>query len=145
MVWRKLVHKPPRPGHFHAEFRPFWSVGIMTKNAFRPISSIYFIFRFDLTEWFLWTIMNILWWFGGIWSINGQDLALFMPNFSRFWSVASWQKMLLDLVSLIFLFHFDCIEFFLWKKKENSMVVWRKLIHKWLRFGHFHTKFQSFC
>ena len=37
VVWRKLIHKRLRFGHFHAEFQSFWSVGIMTKNAFRLI------------------------------------------------------------------------------------------------------------
>ena len=30
---------------------------------------------------------DIMWWFGGNWSINGRDLAIFMLNFSRFWSM----------------------------------------------------------
>ena len=30
---------------------------------------------------------DILWWLGGNRSINGRDLAIFMPSVGRFWSV----------------------------------------------------------
>ena len=77
VVWRKLVHKQPRFGHFHAEFWPFWSVVIMTKKILDPFSSIYFISSFE--------------------------------------------------------FH----RMILMSQKEHSSVVWRKLVHKQPRFGHF--------
>ena len=43
VVWGKLVHKQPRFGHFHAKFRPFWSVGIMTKKFLRLSFFIFFV------------------------------------------------------------------------------------------------------
>ena len=84
---------------FMPNFGCFWSVGIMN---FRPSFFNFFLFHFDFTEWFSWTKKEIMWWFRGNRSINGRDLAFSMPNFGLFGAWASWQKMLLDLVSSYF-------------------------------------------
>ena len=58
---------------------------------------------------------------------------------------APWQKILLDLVSSIFfLISFRFLVMILMNKKENAVVVWRKLIHKRPRISHFHDEFQPF-
>ena len=64
--------------------------------------SSFFLYSFRFHRMILMNQKNILWWFGGNWSINGRDSAIFMPNFGHFWSV--WASWLLDLVSSNFFF-----------------------------------------
>ena len=59
----------------------------MTKMLLHLVSSIHFIFSFRFHRMMLMKKKNILWWFGGNWSINSQDWVIFMPDFGRFWSV----------------------------------------------------------
>ena len=104
-----------------------------------------FLFRFNFIDYLLWSKIDILQWFGGNWSINGWDSAIFIRILAVFGAWSSCQKVLLDLFSSIY-FHFfsDFTKWFLWKKKENSVVVWRKSIHKRPRFSHFHAEFRLF-
>ena len=117
VVWRKLVHKQLRFGHFHTKFRPFLEGSlIMTKKYFRVCFLIFFCFNF--TEWFLWNNRNILWWFGGNRIINGQNVVIFMPNYGPFWSVG----IMTFWPSFFRFFHLDFTEWFLWTK--NNILWW---------------------
>ena len=65
-------------------------------------SFFHFSFRFHIMV--LLNKKEILWWFGGNYSINSRDLAIFMPNFDRIWSMVTMTIMFLDLFSSFFLF-----------------------------------------
>ena len=77
--------------YFHAKFRPFWSVGIMTKNYFRP-SFFNFFFVFISQNDHYQPKRTFCGDFEGNRSINGRDLVIFMPHFSRFWSMGIMTK-----------------------------------------------------